>query len=365
VLERDAQRRVVQRLIVEAARLEQQRIRRVWLGSAASVALLAAAAVLLYMRAPQPQPAAAPVADNAVAAPEPACALPVLPHDQFLGEDSGSSVALGALGELVTQPNSRVSVESSGPCELALRLHSGTLAGDLHSLRPARLLIRTDQGEVSVTGTRFSVHSDAELEVLLETGVVDVQLSDGEKVRLQPRTRLHKVAGKRAVDRQGLSAADEKRLASWLAPPPKAAVEAPVVQPETTHKSATFESSSAALTAAGAALRSGRWSAAREAYQFASQGKDINAEVALLGWARLEMEQLAPASALRLVTEHKRRFGRGGRAGLGAEAGFIEVQARKALGQGERAEQAARRLVERYPGTPQATAASKMLLEAE
>jgi hypothetical protein len=290
--------------------------------------------------------------------------LPLLAADGFAGE-AGARLALAGLGELVTQPHTEVSVESSSACELALRLRSGTLAGDLHSLRPARLLIRTDHGEVVVTGTRFSVHSDADLEVLLENGVVDVQLQGAGKLRLQPRTRLHKAAAKVNVEREGLSNADVKRLAGWLqpAPPPPRAAEpsAPEVIAEPVHKP-LFESSDAALAAAEAARRAQRWATAREAYRFASQGKDSGAEVALLRWARFEIDQSAPASALRLVGEHKRRFARTGV--LQADAGFIEVQARKALGQTRRAEQAARALIERHPATPQAAAARK-LLEAD
>jgi hypothetical protein len=78
-----------------------------------------------------------------------------------------------------------------------------------------------------------------------------------------------------------------------------------------------------------------------------------------LRWARFELdEQAAPKRALHLVAEHKRRFAKGS---LGAEAGWIEVQARKALGQTERALHTARRLIARHPNTPQSAAAEKLL----
>jgi hypothetical protein len=344
-LGRDAQRRALQLLVAEASKLERRRRQRVWLGSGAGALLLAAALLLAYLRAPraEQQPIAAKRAQPSAAVGEPACNLPTVTSAEL----ASGSFALGKLGELVTQPDTQLSVESSGPCELALRLTSGTLAGDLHSLRPARLLIRTDHGEVIVTGTRFSVHSDAELEVLLETGVVDVQLQGAGKLRLQPRTRLHK--GQRAA----LSNADAQRLDGWLKPQPVAAV-APA--PEL-HKP-LFESSHAALTAAEAAWRAERWSHAREAYRFASQAKDSTAEIALLRWARVELDHAAPATALRLVAEHKRRFARGV---LGPDARFIEVQAHNALGHSTRAEQAARDLIQRYPETPQAAAARKLI----
>jgi hypothetical protein len=346
-LGRDAQRRVVQQLMAEASRLERRRRQRVWLGSGVGALALAAAVLLAYVRSAEPAPGAQLTAATPV---QPDCRLPIVTSAEL----SAQTFALGGLGELVSQPGTQLSVESSSPCELALRLSSGTLAGDLHSLRPARLLIRTDHGEVIVTGTRFSVHSDAELEVLLETGVVDVQLQGAGKLRLQPRTRLHK--GERAA----LSNDDARRLDGWLKPAPPApppVVEAAAAAPAAQVKP-LFESSTAALTAAEAAWRAERWTSAREAYRFASQAKDSNAEIALLRWARFELDQTAPATALRLVAEHKRRFARGV---LGADARFIEVQAHKALGHGARAEQAARALIKRYPDTPQAAAARKLI----
>jgi hypothetical protein len=109
--------------------------------------------------------------------------------------------------------------------------------------------------------------------------------------------------------------------------------------------------------AAESARRAQRWAAAREAYQAASHGRDGDAEIALLRWARFELEQAAPARALRLVSDHKRRFARGT---LGAEAGWIEVQARIALGHRARAQRAARELIAQHPDTPQAAAATKL-----
>jgi hypothetical protein len=357
-LGKDAQRRVLQSLVVEAGKLQRQRHQRVvWL-SAGGGALLVAAAVLVYLRTPQP--AAAPQTERAQA-PVAACNLPVL-RDADLDLTAGAALALGTLGELVTQPNTQLSVESSSPCELAVRLRSGTLAGDLHSLRPARLSIRTEHGEVTVTGTRFSVSSDSDFEVLLENGVVDVQLPGEGKLRMTPRTRLHKSAGRPAGDRSALSDADVVRLASQLQPPPRAAVEpAPVEAAPKAAAHALFESSGDALKAAEAARTAERWSSAREAYRFASQGRDNNAEIALLRWARLELAQQTPTSALRLVAEHKRRFPRGQ---LLAEAGWIEVLGRQSLGQTARFKKAARTLIERHGDTPQAAAARK-LLEAE
>lgn len=349
-----AQQRVARRMWQEAARLKRQRRRHRVVGGA-SLLLAAAAALLVVLRGPaDPQPTAA-VRNEPAAVPAPTCGLPRWSVGA-LDVDSSAALALGAFGNLQAQPQTQLSVQSSSACELELRLSSGTLAGELHKLHPARLVIRTAQGDVIVTGTRFSVHSDAELEVLLSSGVVDVRLPDAGTLRLTPGTRLHKRAGAARVERSALTDEDEQRLARWLQPPTPAAA-------DSSHEAArsrrpAYPSSSAALMAAEAARRSQQWAAARDAYQAASQGRDSTAEVALLRWARFELDQSAPTASLRLLTEHRRRFAHGS---LGAEAGWLAVQAQRALGQSAKARRAARQLIHRHPGSPQATAAAQLM----
>ena len=355
-----ARARVLQALQHEAGHLNAARKRRYQLRiTGGSLLLAAAAAALVYVRAPRPTPARAPSEPRATLA-EAACTLPVLSADAFQTE-GGVQVALGALGNLVTQPHSALRVEHSSPCELALRLDAGTLAGELHNLRPARLIIRTPQAEVIVTGTRFSVHSEDALEVLLAVGVVDVQLRDGKALRLLPGTRLRKAAGAQAAT-ESLSQRDDQRLSGWLEPPPArepAAVSGEPADLEPATKLALHAPSSLQLLdAAEAARRANRWNAAREAYRSASQNRDADAEIALLRWANMELERQAPNAALRVLGEHRRRFPGGT---LGAEAGWLEVRARTDLGQTERAERAARKLRAEHAGTPQAKAASKLL----
>ena len=352
----DARARVLSALQREAGQLNVARKRRHQLRVATGTALLAAAAAaLLYVRAPRPH--APPLASQATRT-DAACALPVLAANAF----EHKRVTLAGLGDLVTQADSSVRVEQSSACELTLRLDAGTLAGELHKLRPARLLIRTAHGDVIVTGTRFSVHTGDALEVLLASGVVDVQLRDDKPVRLTPGTRLHKPAGARAAT-EPLTQTDGQRLTSWLEPPPTRAAAAPSGETESaepTLKPATppTPSSRELLDSAEAARRARRWNAAREAYRNASQGRDADAEIALLRWVRMELERRAPNAALRLLDEHARRFPHGT---LGAEAGWLEVRTRTDLGQTERAESAARKLRIQHAGTPHAKAAGKLL----
>ena len=351
----DAEARVLSRLQAEAPLLAASRKRVSQLRTTAAILLLSAAAVLLYVRATRVDhspTALPPQAARSLLPSQPACALPALADDAL----AGNHLALAGLGSLVLQPQSRVHVEHSSACELALRLESGTLAGDLHNLRPARLSIRTSQGEVIVTGTRFSVHSDGALEVLLESGVVDVQLRDGSALRLQPQSRLRHPGGAARAALEPLSRDDVQRLSGWLeSPPVPAAVSG---ESDSTAQDPAPLPSNALLSDAETARRTHNHAAAREAYRAASRGGDEDAEVALLRWARMELELNAAPAALRLLNEHARRFKRGA---LGAEAGWLEVQVQRALGERERAAGAARRLLTRHPRTPQAAAARKLL----
>jgi hypothetical protein len=352
-----ARARVLAALRKQAGQLNAARKRRYQLRiGGGSLLMAAAAAALLYVRAPRPTPALRePQAARGLAA----CTLPVLSATAF--EADGVQVTLGALGNLVTQRHSTLRVEHSSACELALRLEAGTLAGELHNLRPARLIIRTAEAEVIVTGTRFSVNSGDTLEVLLASGVVDVHLRDQKSLRLSPGTRLRKAPRAEAAT-EPLSQTDSQRLSGWLEPPREhasAAISGETASAEPAAKPAVHTPSiRELLDAAEAARRAMRWSAAREAYRSASQGRDADAEIALLRWANMELERRAANAALRVLGEHARRYPRGT---LGAEAGWLEVRARLDLGQAERAEQAARKLRAQHAGTPQAKAASKLL----
>jgi hypothetical protein len=386
------QRQVIAQLTAEAPRLRRARQRgRQAVGAA--VLLSAAAVAMLIVRARQ---SATPSEPAAVVANLPACALPIIDeqHSFVAAAQARRELTLGGFGVLVASEASEVKIERSGACELVLRLQHGLLAGELHSLKPARLTIRTPQGAVVVTGTRFSVRSDDEFEVLLAAGVVDVVFPDRSALRMSPGTRLRKPATERQPKPQLLTAADAQQLAAILdaplheasttrTPEPAATTTNP---PEpaatTTNRAANADLASAAkptplraahetaapspnpdttaplLAAAEAARRAGRIADARSAYGAASRGQSDAAEVALLRWVRLELDEHAPANAQRLLDSHQRRFTRGR---LGAEAGFQQVQVFQALGELDRAKQAARELLARYPETPQAAAARQLL----
>jgi len=367
-LSSDARQRVTARLQREAQRLQQQRRRR--RGAFVVSGVLAAAAAVLLMKrvAPQvSQPTAATSPTNAAVAVAPACGLPSvadeIPFERL--PDERRLLTLGTFGELVVSAAAEVRVERSGACELALRLVSGELAGDLHSLRPARLTVRTEAGDVVITGTRFFVRSDTarqtQMEVVLASGVVDVVFPDRASVRLSPNTRLRRATPAEAPSTAPLSNEDQRQLdvllsreRTALPSAPAAVPPPPVVRPRAAERS----HDRSLLERAEAERRAQHFAEARALYRAAAQHNDDSAEVALLRWVRLELEVSDPQAAARVLTQHGRRFARGR---LGAEAGWLEVQISQALQQPQRAHEAAQKLRARFPGTPQADAAARVL----
>ncbi|HKP62735.1 MAG TPA: FecR family protein [Polyangiales bacterium] len=357
-LGRDAQRRVIDSLQLEAARLPLERRRR--RAVAITTAVLAAAASWLLVLRPaqdvQPPVATAPSQPSAPIAPP--CGLPLIAQEPTFEAlaDGRRVLDMGTFGQLTLGPGARLRVEQSGACELRVRLESGELAGDLHNLRPARLLVQTDQGSVVVTGTRFVVRSgDDDFEVVLATGVVDVVFADRSSLRLAPGMRLHKPRRAPQPETRPLSDEDVRFLTRLLRGEPSAEPARVPVKPAAAPKP---PSTASLLDQAEGARRAGQTAEAREAYRAASQRRDDSGEVALLRWVRLELDAADPPAALRVLEQHRQRFARGR---LGAEAGWLQVQVQQALHRPDRARAAARKLGADYPGTPQAAAAAKVL----
>jgi hypothetical protein len=367
-LDSAAQARVLLSAKREAERLVQ--VRR-WRRLAVRVAapLAAAAALLLALRtwgpmsrASLPLPAAATLAACKLPDRLSALAFETLP-------DARQRLVLDGFGVLWGAAGAKLRLQSAVACELLIVLDHGELAGDLHSLRPARLVIRTATADVVITGTRFAVRADDSLEVLLAKGTVDVLLPDARALHMRAGTRLHKTAGP-SVQLAPLSGADGSRLDALLAavtPPPSAAVtpavEAPALAepPRALVKKlpvSAARSSLQLLEAAESARRAGKSSEARRLYREAGGCNDDNAEVALLRWVRLELAEKDAAAATAVLARHGQAFSHGR---LGAEAGWLQVQVFQAQQKPALAREAARQLLDAYAGTPQAEAARRLL----
>ncbi|HEX6245397.1 MAG TPA: FecR domain-containing protein [Polyangiales bacterium] len=346
--------------------------RHLWWGAAAGVALVAAAALLVLRPRGESAQRAQPESAEACGLPT---ALAFRP-----GPSGTSELLLGKFGELRAEPGSQLRVVQSTPCLLSLELSSGFVAGDLAKLKPAQLRVRTPHGTVVIRGTRFSVRSAEELEVVLLSGRVDIE--NGSTHVLEPQ-QVFRTRGK-ARQRVAAQPDQARRIAQLLAArgqgqasaADKAAVGASIDAGEAT-ASAVIEAGEVApaaptpalhastnsrelLARAESARRNGRLEEARALYAQASAGRDGDAEVALLRWSRLELDAHDYARVAQLLSRHARRFDAGS---LHAEAAWLRVSMLRQQGDLAAARRAARELIQRFPRQPQAEAAEALLRE--
>ncbi len=290
----------------------------------------------------------------------PACQLPT---DSSFAQ---GTLDLGQFGRVVLDPEADARVSKTEACELEITLERGALAAALHDLKPGRLTVRTPLGAVEVRGTTFSVAVGSELEVVLLEGAVALH-HDDVTTNLAPRRALTRTRSG-APRTTTIAPAQERRLRKLLEPALPAAT-APVAavkeQPQEAQQEAAravvpepakiTRSATELLAAAERERRAGQLDEARALYREAGSAAGPDAEVALLRWARLELDE-QPQAALDVLTRYRARYAR--RARLGAEAMFLEVQVLDKLGRRDEARQRARELVRRYPDSPHARAAS-------
>lgn len=325
---------------------------------AVALAVLAAAAAALLVWLGRTPNARVP---TEVARPEQTCPW----SDSSLGFVSGPrglrELALGPAGRVVLAEGARASV-SQADCEITLELSAGALAAELNNLRPGSLRVRTELGDVRVRGTTFSVDLEQGLQVVLLEGRVELSSQGEPTLALSPGKTLRRRARRAQAVIEDSTSRDSQAVTSLLkesAPTPAmqpVLPKAPAAQPETSR--APRARPSDLLGQAEAARRSGDKESARAFYAQAQRGSHRDAEVALLRHAGFELEQSDAAGALSLLAEHARRFPR---SRLSAEAAWLDVRARDATGDHAAARASAQDLVRRFPATPQARAAQRLL----
>jgi hypothetical protein len=128
----------------------------------------------------------------------------------------------------------------------------------------------------------------------------------------------------------------------------------------TAQSKAAPPSASALLSEAEAERRLGHIEAARDRYRAASALSGLDAEVALLRWARLELAQANAQGAEGALRRYRELFPT---PHFAAEARWLEVRALAAAGKREEARRIALEVRERFAGSPQARAASAWLKE--
>jgi hypothetical protein len=339
VLDDAARERVLRALSASSVRSERRA--RPWV--IASAVAIAAAVSIAFLR-PEPAPPAV-------------CGLP--PQARFLPAGERSELTLGAHGRVVSAPDTRVRVLRSDACSLELMLEHGSLAADLHDLRPARVRVQTPLGTVEVRGTTFSVAFDRELEVVLLEGTVELTQPGAERVRLTPGHSARRARGR--TDVTGVLAQQRAALHALLHPPEAreaAPGPAPVPDAAPESTSARPESATELLVEAERARREGDRTRARAHYRRASRAVGGDAEVALLRWARMELEDARAREARAVLRHYRARHGHQlERARFGAEAIYLEIEILNALGAAEQARARRAELLRRYPDSPQAKAA--------
>jgi hypothetical protein len=298
-----------------------------------------------------------------------ACSLPV-GHLAITRGEAGQLLALGLHGELSAEPDAAMRVLASSVCELRVSISRGSVAADVHALSPARLVLETPFGEVHVRGTQFGVDISDGLVVSLLQGAIYVHMGDAQQTLAAGQTlrrdqdRAPQVSpmteGERARVLAALARGRSLRTAELRSAevPSAAPADGPAIaqQSDVVRALPSVEPSSTArdaLARAEDAGRLGRHAEARRHYERATHAVPVDAEVALLRWARFELGAGRADLALGLLRRHRREFGQGA---MGAEAAWLEVSVQRARGDAGAAEAAAARLLQDYSQSHQAGA---------
>ncbi|MEQ9501642.1 MAG: FecR domain-containing protein [Deltaproteobacteria bacterium] len=278
---------------------------------------------------------------------------------------------------------------SGAACRTTIALESGRVTVHADDLGGGRLAVQTDEGEVEVKGTVFSVAADER--------AVTVEVAEGRVVwTARGAGPVFLGASERVVVERAVAAVDEPEASEEVAPdfadapeavaphgadapeavaPDAARAEEDVAplprkrrrrrrrrQPRSAEVApqppAETVSSEALVRRAEALRRTGNVSGARAAYRAAGEVGDRTAEAAWIALAQYELELGRPRATLTALRRRARMFASGT---LEQEAEWIAVRALAASGQSGRARTKAEQIQRRWPGSPQASAAKAWL----
>ncbi len=307
--------------------------------------------------------------------------------------DTWAPVAAGAV-EGTTSLGRRGRVEadegtvarvSGAACRTTIALESGRVTVHADDLGGGRLAVQTDEGEVEVKGTVFSVAADQRAVTVEVTegrvawtarGAAPVFLGAAERVVVERAVAAADAADATddVADAQGAVELDAEPVEDLAVEEDVAAEEDVAPQPRKRRRrrrrrqvradevvaqpSAETVSSEALVRRAEALRRTGNAAGARAAYRAAGEVGDRTAEAAWIALAQYELELGRPRAALTALRRRARMFASGT---LEQEAEWIAVRALAASGQGGRARSKAEQIQRRWPGSPQAGAAKDWL----
>ncbi len=297
---------------------------------------------------------------------------PTSPPAFTWGADGHGELALGVRAEFVTSAGADVRIDKAEPCTTRISLRSGQIRVFAKDLGGGELRVATRLGDVVVRGTMFSVEQhDDSVSVQVEHGRVSVH-HDGRE--------LASVAGGQRADIDGtdarlsrLSEADGAALRdTFVAGEARPAVVDPLTgtaarttqarRPSEVKPRAPVASASAVLGAAETRWREGQFVAARAMFRRVGVLAGPTGEAAWVRLARLELNQGHATRALDALRERERRCAGGV---LAAEAAWLEVAALDRARRLGPARARAGALIARFPGSPQAGAASRFLKRTE
>lgn len=303
------------------------------------------------------------------------------------GLDIGRRGTVAADGE--------VRLKEAAPCRTVFELLAGRITVHAEDLGGGELAVVSGEEEVVVRGTLFSVErSDSATIISTEEGLVEVvgraRVPAGWRARVTRNTvkqvALDRVDGERMRKAVGMlaeipePAEEAEPLEDGI--PPETKSEAPIerTEPRRTRvrkrgrrkpaarprSVAPAEpvkpppSASELVQRAHRARKTGDLDAARRHFREAGTRSGPTAEAAWLGLARMELTAKRPRAARDALRERAERFSDGV---LEPEAAWLEVRALDEDGDERTAQDAARRILKRWPDSPQADLARRFLEE--
>lgn len=356
--------------------VRRARIRRVVVRTAIPAGVIAiAAAVSLAIFSSTGEPAReaerSPQAPLPIEAPAPVAPENVAPIPELAVQDeppvarecesrtpaeasrTDSHVELG-FAAFSRERRSRVEVAALEPCRTELRLTRGSVLVHARDLGGGELAVRTDLGDVVVTGTIFRVTRERRrLVVEVAEGSVAVR-RDGEVIgRVSASERLVLEGGE--VEHVELAPDRVERLRetthAWAPEQTTQSNDHPAIDSRVAQREPAEVTARDLPAEADAAWRARDYALARTLWRELARGSSATSESALIRIARMELQQVGdPRAALAALRQRRARFGSGA---LENEALGLERAALSRVGDRAGAERVARELVQRYPNTTQ------------
>lgn len=373
-----------------------------------ALALVSAGAfALVEQSSPEPGlPSAAPLAET-----RPCEARPRSEAVLRAAEGGDQVLDLGARAFVRVEAESVLRIAENERCRLVLTLERGRVDVHARDLGAGELLVTTQEAEVRVRGTVFSVARDAGLGLTVDVAEGRVEVTAGEEPSrsLRGGQRLRRRA--ETVEQSPLASEAERRLLASVGlvedtalqpialdeadeaeedvprprgdgekrkrrrsrrratPPPRTSAPeaAPSPQPEPgpepapEAQGAPVETLDSLLALAERLKRSGDLSGARRALRRAGEMRGADARAAWIALARLELQAGRTAEVRRAVREYERRGG----GPLEPEGAWLAVRAEERAGRLDEARAEAAALIQRWPRTPQADEARRWLSQAD